>query len=105
MRRAVVAGVRAASAQGSAGAAKVPAETLIVCARRGPRRFFADLLWRAFPADSEQALAARAAPVLGVSERQVRNWLRQEHDAKLTQVLAVLAVAGVELVAARVERR
>lgn len=62
------------------------------------RRWFAGLLWRAFPAPSEAELAARAAPVLGVSERQVRNWLRGEHDASLRYVTAVLALAGVECI-------
>lgn len=61
------------------------------------RQWFRDLLWAAFPARSECDLAKQAAPVLGVSARQVRNWLREENDASLRHVTAVLAVAGAEL--------
>nr|WP_156178460.1 hypothetical protein [Puniceibacterium sp. IMCC21224] len=64
--------------------------------RSRSRDWFAALLWRAFPADSEASLAYQAAPVLGVSERQVRNWLRCENDASLTYVTAVLVLAGFE---------
>lgn len=62
------------------------------------RMWFRDLLWRAFPASSDAARAERAARVLDVSERQVRNWLRCEHDPKLRYVMAVLAIAGAEVV-------
>lgn len=67
------------------------------------RRWFRDLLWRAFPAKSENDLAVQAAPVLNVSTRQVRNWLREENDAKLKYVVAVLAVAGAEIVFKQIE--
>ena len=60
------------------------------------RRWFANLLWRAFPAGSEHELAIKAAPVLDVTPRQVQNWLRGEHDAKLGTILAVLTIAGSE---------
>lgn len=63
----------------------------------GSRRWFAALLWRAFPGPSEAAVAEKAARVLDVSPRQVRNWLRGEHCAALKYVAAVLAVAGVEV--------
>ena len=76
---------------------KYPAQN----SRSRPRRWFRDLLWRAFPARSERDLAAKAAPILDVSERQVRNWLREEHDPGLTVVLKVMAIAGAEVVFVR----
>lgn len=63
---------------------------------RASRRWFAGLLWAAFPSPSEHELARRAARVLGVSERQVRNWLRCDNDASLKYVTAVALIAGVE---------
>ena len=60
------------------------------------RRWFSDLLWRAFPGSSVAAKARAAAPALGMSERQVRALMMGEHDAKLGTVLAVLAIAGAE---------
>jgi hypothetical protein len=62
------------------------------------RRWFAGLLWRAFPSPSEHELAVKAARVLDVSPRQVRNWLRCEHDASLRYVTAVMVIAGAEIV-------
>jgi acyl-CoA synthetase (AMP-forming)/AMP-acid ligase II len=73
--------------------------------RTASRRWFASLLWRAFPAASEHDLSLDAARVLGVSPRQVRNWLRCDHDAGLSTVLAVLAIAGAEIVFDRMEAR
>lgn len=70
---------------------------------RASRRWFAALLWRAFPAPSENELAQRAARALDVSPRQVKNWLRCEHDASLRYVLAVMAIAGAEVVFSRIE--
>ena len=69
------------------------------------RRWFRDLLWRAFPARSENELAIRASAALGVSERQVKNWLRLEHDAGVRYVFAVLTIAGAEIVFRQVEGR
>jgi hypothetical protein len=69
------------------------------------RAWFAALLWRAFPSDSENELSERAGPVLGVSARQVRNWLRCEHDARWRDVMKVLAIAGGEVVFRAMERR
>lgn len=69
------------------------------------RRWFRNLLWRAFPAPSERDLANRAARVLDVSPRQVINWLREEHDASLRYVMAVMAIAGAEVVFGRIEGR
>ena len=67
------------------------------------RRWFAALLWRAFPSRSEHDLAEKAARALGVSPRQVRNWLRQDNDASLRYVTAVLLIAGAEVVFANLE--
>ncbi len=66
--------------------------------RTRSRKWFAGMLWRAFPAESERGVAQRAAPVLDVSERQVINWLRCDHDAALSYVTAVLVIAGAETV-------
>lgn len=59
------------------------------------RKWFASLLWSAFPGASERDVARRAAPVLDVSERQVINWLRGENDAAGSYVAAVMIYAGV----------
>lgn len=72
---------------------------------RASRRWFRNMLWRALPSPSEHDLALKAANVLGVSPRQVRNWLREEHDASLRYVTAVLAIAGAEIVFGRIEGR
>lgn len=60
------------------------------------RRWFSNLLWLAFPAASEHDLAHKAARVLNVSPRQVRNWLRCENDASLRYVTSVVMIAGAE---------
>lgn len=69
------------------------------------RRWFSNLLWRAFPSRSENDLANKAASVLDVSPRQVRNWLRGENDASLRYVTAVLAIAGAEMIFTKIEGR
>jgi hypothetical protein len=69
------------------------------------RRWFRDLLWRAFPSPSEGDLAIKAARVLDVSPRQVQNWLRCEHDAGLSYVTAVMAIAGAEVVFGQIATR
>lgn len=69
------------------------------------RRWFAALLWRAFPSPSERDLAEKAARVLDVSPRQVRNWLRCEHSAAFHYVAAVMVIAGAEIVMSRAEAR
>jgi len=76
---------------------KNPAQTATV-AKSVARERFAELLWRAFPSQSERDLARKAAKVLAVSERQVANWLRCENDASVSVVFAVIAIAGAELV-------
>lgn len=67
------------------------------------RRIFARLLWRAFPASSEAAIAIKAAPILGRSERTIRLWLRCEHEVKLRDFIAVSIVSGVESIATLIE--
>ncbi|WCR05280.1 hypothetical protein JHX88_12000 [Paracoccus saliphilus] len=70
-----------------------------------PRKWFRNMLWRAFPSPSEHDLTVKAAGVLDVSQRQVKNWLREEHDASLRYVMAVIAIAGAEVVFGRIEGR
>ncbi|RJL15285.1 hypothetical protein [Paracoccus siganidrum] len=72
---------------------------------REARRWFRNMLWRAFPSPSENELAIRAARVLDVSPRQVKNWLREENDASLRYVTAVLAIAGAEIIFGKIEGR
>lgn len=67
------------------------------------RRWFRNMLWRAFPSPSENDLAIKAAMVLDVSPRQVKNWLREENDASLRYVTAVLAIAGAEIIFGKIE--
>jgi hypothetical protein len=68
------------------------------------RKWFAGLLWRAFPGcRSEREIAERAARVLDVSPRQVQNWLRCENDAGVRYVFAVLTIAGAEIVFRKLE--
>lgn len=69
------------------------------------RRWFADLLWRAFPGRSEAEIAETAGAVLEVSPRQVRNWLRCEHSAAWHYVAKVMVIAGAEVVFTRLEGR
>lgn len=60
--------------------------------RDAARDWFARSLWIAFPSRSSDELAGRAAPVLGCSERQVKNWLNCENDASLRFVLRLIAI-------------
>lgn len=62
------------------------------------RKAFANLLWRAFPSPSEHDLANKAARVLDVSPRQVKNWLRCDNSAAVHYFFAVAAIAGAEMV-------
>lgn len=68
------------------------------CQISAARKTFAALLWRAFPSHSEHDLSHKAARVLDVSPRQVKNWLRCENSAAFHYVAAVMAIAGAELV-------
>jgi len=69
------------------------------------RRWFRNLLYKAFPSPSDCDLADKAARVLDVSPRQVRNWLREENDASLRYVTAVMAIAGAEVVFGKIAPR
>lgn len=66
------------------------------------RRWFAGLLWKAFPeARSENDLAELVAEVLTTDKRPihpktVRNWLRCENSPHFRYVMKVLAMAGAE---------
>lgn len=64
---------------------------------RASRRWFAALLWRAFPGASEREVAEKAARALDVNPRTVIYWLRCENSAALQYVTAVMMIAGVEL--------
>lgn len=73
------------------------------------RRWFADLLWQAFPeAQSEHELADIVAEVLTTDRREVhprtvRNWLRGENAPHFRYVLPVIGLAGAESVFAIIE--
>lgn len=66
------------------------------------RRWFADVLWKAFPeARSENELAELVAEVLttekrSIHPRTVRNWLRCENTPHFRYIMRVLAMAGAE---------
>lgn len=85
------------SARGQYGAGRVQSFSKNSDHETAARRWFAALLWRAFPAPSEHELSIKAAPVLGVTPRQVQNWLRCNNDASLKYVTAVALIAGVEI--------
>lgn len=65
---------------------------------KSSRRAFANMLWRAFPSPSEHDLTLKAARVLDVSPRQVKNWLRCDNSAAVHYFFAVAAIAGAEVV-------
>ena len=69
------------------------------------RRWFRNMLYRAFPSPSDCDLADKAARVLDVSPRQVRNWLNEDNDASLRYVTAVMAIAGAEIVFGHIGKR
>ena len=66
------------------------------------RRWFAEILWKAFPeARSENELAELVAAVLTderrpIHPRTVRNWLRCENAPSFRYVMRVLALASAE---------
>lgn len=68
-------------------------------------RTLSRLLWAAFPGRSETEVAERASLVLGVTEKQARNWLRGIHDAKARHVMALIAIIGFEKAMGLIERR
>jgi hypothetical protein len=73
------------------------------------RRWFADLLWTAFPeARSENELADLVAEVLTTDRRPVhaktvKNWLRGSNAPHFRYVLPVIGLAGAESVFAIIE--
>lgn len=60
------------------------------------RKIYAAMLRKAFPGDSDNERAMRGAPVLGISVRHFRRLLNCEHDAKVPEVFAVIALIGFE---------
>lgn len=56
------------------------------------RKLFVRMMWKAFPMGSEAAIAERAAPVLGLTERHVQRLLAGEHDPKAKHFLAVALI-------------
>ena len=91
------AGVRIseASARAAGGGDLAPADA--------QRAWFADMLWRAFPAETMTGVSKIAAEELTAmgfpaSERQVRTWLRCEESARFELAMAVLSRVGPEQV-------
>ena len=66
------------------------------------RKWFAGLLWKAFPeATSFEELADLVAEVLTTEQRSVnpktvRNWLNLDHTPHFRYVIRVIAMAGAE---------
>ncbi len=64
-------------------------------ARDISRRRFAGAIQEAFPGHSDAEVARRAAPVLGRSERQIKNWLDCTSSPAIEDVYTVCAILGV----------
>lgn len=66
------------------------------------RKWFAGLLWAAFPeANSQEELADLVAEALAtdsrpVNPKTVRNWLNLDHAPHFRYVIRVIAMAGAE---------
>ena len=66
------------------------------------RRWFAGLLWKAFPAaHSQEELAELVAVELSadgrpVNPKTVKNWLNLDHAPHFRYVIRVIAIAGPE---------
>lgn len=72
--------------------------------REASRRDDANLLWAAFGGPSQQAVADQASRALGVTDRQVINWLKLENDMPSWAVKAAMHyVRGVERIARKIE--
>lgn len=72
--------------------------------RESSRREDAARLWAAFPGHSQQAVAERASRALGVTDRQIINWLALKHDMPSWAVKAVgHYLRGVDRLARRIE--
>ena len=73
-----------------------------LCPEEAERKWFAGLLWKAFPeARSEEQLAILVAEVLTderrpVHPKTIKNWLRCDHAPHFRYVIRVLAMAGAE---------
>lgn len=63
------------------------------------RQWVCNMLWAAFPSASENILSEKAARALDCSERQVRNWLRCEHDAGAKIIAGLVVLIGFEAAA------
>jgi len=61
------------------------------------RSWFANLLWVAFPSESETELCRKAGLALGCSPRQVKNWLNCANDAPVRAVTSAIVIAGAEV--------
>lgn len=64
-------------------------------AREFARERFAEMLITAWPADTAQEVARRAAPTIGVTERQITNWLKGESSPAFEHVVVVGTVLGI----------
>ncbi len=72
--------------------------------REASRREDARLIERAFPGHTQQEVADEASRRLGMSPRQIINWMQLQHDMPSWAVKAVKAYIGrVERVARRIE--
>ena len=73
-----------------------------ITAEEAERKWFAGLLWKAFPeARSEEELAELVSEVLATDRRpvhpkSVRNWLRLNNAPHFRYVMRVIAMAGAE---------
>lgn len=65
------------------------------------REFAAEMLWAAFPSNSENELCEKAARVIDTSPNTIRRILRKETDAKLSIVFPIIAMGlasrGIDL--------
>lgn len=71
--------------------------------RAAARRWFADLLWIAFPSASEFEVCQKASSALGVSPRTVGNWLSCQNDAPAPVMMKVLVITGAEIIFSKYE--
>lgn len=72
--------------------------------RDSSRRDDANLLEAAFSGPSQQAIADKASRALGVTDRQIINWLKREHDMPSWAVKATKHyLRGLDALARRIE--
>jgi uncharacterized protein (DUF2336 family) len=64
-------------------------------AREFARERFAEMLITAWPSDDYNEVARKAADVLGVSQRQVVNWLKGDSSPAFEHVVVVGTVLGI----------